>query len=1044
VPEPMRVRLLGGFGVFIGVRGVPERAWRLKKAAGLTKLLALAQDHRLHQEQVMEILWPALVPKAASNNLRQALYAARRALEPDPSTTSRYLRIRDGWLTLCAEEPLWVDVEAFERAVGVARRVGEPEAYRAAIDLYAGDLLPEDRYEEWVEERREALRQTHLALLVEMAALHEERGEWEPAIAALGRAVEEDPVREEAHVGLMRLFAASGKQREAILQYERLQRVLSEKLDAEPAESSRLLHERLVAGQSGLSPSVVQSITTAGESVGGSRNNNLPAERTSFVGREDEMVEVGRLLAMTRLLTLTGVGGAGKTRFALALAGELSGAYPDGVWLVELAPLSEGGLVEKAVTEAVGVREEPGRSLAATLKDHLSSRELLLVVDNCEHLIEAVALLVETLLNSCENLRVLATSREPLNVVGELTWQVAPLSVPDTSRPPTVGELAGYGSVRLFVERARYRRPEFALTPENASSVAEICHTLDGMPLAIELAAARAGAMSVDQISGRLASSFGFLSGSRTAPPRQRTLKGALDWSYDLLSEGERTLFGRLSVFARGWSLEAAEAVGAGRSLEKEEVLELLLSLVDKSLVVVETDEAEPRYRMLEPIRQYGRERLEQSGSAEEVRRRHARWYLALAERAAPELRGPSQRAWVELLEREHDDLRAAASWFLESEGWEQIVRLGWALWLFWWVNAHLTEGRRWMEEALDSGHATVVGVSRAKALFVAGTMADLQADRRTAQPMLEESLNIFREQGDERGAGFALGSAGLVELGQGRLEEGISHLKEGADYFFGAGEMWGAAVLALFAGAGRLRQGDLDRAQLLAERGLALSLEADYKPGVYVARYTLGRVAYASNDRDRAMELYEEALRLSAEVGNDSVVAYRLEGLADVAASEDEVTRAARLWAAEEALLETIEATAEAAAYPYAPDRALHQSRISAARERIDEETFLAAWSEGRAMTLEEVVPYALSRQAQPTTPSREPPTIETSAVLTFRQREIAALIARRLTNRQIASELTISEHTVATHVRRILKKLDLRSRSQIATWLEDQSSLP
>jgi len=583
----MRIGLLGGFWVSVGTRSVPEGSWRLKKAASLVKLLALAPGHRLHREQVTEWLWADLAPEAASNNLRQALHAARRALEPNPAA-SRYLRVRDGWLALCPEGPLWVDAEAFEEAARTARRAEDPAAYRAALNLYAGELLPDDRYEAWAEHKREALRQTYLSSLMELAALHEEQGESKPAIAALGRAVEVYAGHEEAHLGLMRLYAADGRRTEAIEQYGRLRRTLSEQLGIEPGEPARLFYERMVAGQQPeAGPSKGKGIVApAGRSVGGSRKrNNLPAERTSFVGREEEMVEVERLLSMTRLLTLTGAGGSGKTRFALRVAKDLVGIYADGVWLVELAPLSDAELVEQAVAETLGVREEPGRPLATTLKDHLSSKHLLLVLDNCEHLIGAVAHLAESLLDSCESLQVLATSREVLNVAGELTWRVAPLPAPGPGVVPTVEELAVYGSVRLFVERARYRRPDFLLTQDNAQAVAEICRKLDGMPLAIELAAARTGALSVGQIADMLKDSLELLAGGRTASPRQRTLEGALNWSFELLWERERDLFVGLSVFAGGWALEAVEAVSG-----EGDPLDVLLSLVDKSLVVAEAD----------------------------------------------------------------------------------------------------------------------------------------------------------------------------------------------------------------------------------------------------------------------------------------------------------------------------------------------------------------------------------------------------------------------------------------------------------------------
>ena len=381
--------------------------------------------------------------------------------------------------------------------------------------------------------------------------------------------------------------------------------------------------------------------------------HNLPAPRSSFVGREQGMFELKRELATTRLMTLTGAGGSGKTRLALEMARGLVEAYPDGVWLVELAPLSEEALVPKAVAEALEVPERPAEPIADTLADVLGDRRLLLVVDNCEHLIEAAAGLVDRLLDSCPRLRILATSREGLGVEGEARWPVPPLSVPERGRTPSSEKLEGYESVRLFVERARGRNPSFSLSSESALTVAELCRRLEGIPLAIELAAARVGTLSLEQISERLKDALGLLTrGGRTAVPRQRTLKGTLDWSYDLLSEPERGLFRRLSTFAGGWTLEASEAVGSGEGVEEGEVLDLLSGLVEKSMVVTKgSDKGGVRYRLLEPVRQYALERLEESGEAEAAKRAHAEYFLALSEEAEPELLGPREAEWYDRLE---------------------------------------------------------------------------------------------------------------------------------------------------------------------------------------------------------------------------------------------------------------------------------------------------------------------------------------------------------------------------------------------------------
>jgi predicted ATPase/DNA-binding SARP family transcriptional activator len=679
----LRIGLLGGFSVTVGNRKVDENAWRLRKAASLVKLLALASGHRMHRERAMDLLWPDLGLRAASNNLRQALHVARRTLHPDPEIASRYLSVSGEQLLMCPQGHLWVDVEAFEEAADTARRSKDSAAYRAAIELYSGELLPEDRYEEWAESRRQELRQRFLSLLVELAGLYEEHGGEEDlalAVQSLQRVLGEEPTNEEAHAGLMRLYALSGLQGEALRQYGRLSEALSSGLGVEPSASTRILREEITAGRFQADPSQATGPPKR-ETSGGAQANNLPAQRTGFVGREREMLEVKRALAMTQLLTLTGVGGLGKTRLALEVASELVGAYPDGVWLVELAPLTEEALVPQAVAKAVKVPEQPGRELTETLVDALREKKLLLVLDNCEHLIEAATQLADVLIPSCPHLRILATSREALGMEEELLWSMDPLSVPDAYRAPAAGELARFDAVRLFVERARRYSPQFELRAENAGAVAQICRGLEGMPLAIELVAARMDVLAAGQIAERLDRALGLLrSGSRAANPRHQTLRATLSWSYEFLGEPERRMFGRLSVFAGGFSLEAAEAVGEGVGIQRSDVLESLLILMDKSLVVARpTGDGGARYRLLEPVRQYARERLEESGGANAFRHQHAAFFLALAEEAAPQLAGAQQQDWADRLEVDHDNMKAALSWSLEREP-ETALRLAGAL----------------------------------------------------------------------------------------------------------------------------------------------------------------------------------------------------------------------------------------------------------------------------------------------------------------------------------------------------------------------------
>ena len=411
--DVVRVWLLGGFRVSVGLRAISQDAWRLRKAANLMNLLALAPGHRVHRERAMDLLWPELGLRAASNNLRQTLHAARRIL--DPTKGSGYLVSEKESLVLCPGGQLWVDVEAFEEAAATARRSKDPAAYRAALELYSGELLPADRYEEWAESRRQELRHTWLSLQLELARMYEEHGEYDKGIETLQKALLEEPTNEQMHAGLMRLYAYSERRTEALAQYGRLVEAVSAQLDAEVSATTERLGEEIAAGT--FPPDQPTIASTEESSDTGS--HNLPASRTSFVGREHEMLEIKRHLATTGLLTLTGAGGSGKTRLALEVARDLIGAYPDGVWLAELASLSQGEFVPQAVAEAVGVQGQPGRPITDTLVDALRSKKMLLILDNCEHLVDAVVDLVASLLESCFYLRILDTSREALRMSGE-------------------------------------------------------------------------------------------------------------------------------------------------------------------------------------------------------------------------------------------------------------------------------------------------------------------------------------------------------------------------------------------------------------------------------------------------------------------------------------------------------------------------------------------------------------------------------------------------------------------------------------------------
>jgi len=1028
----------------------------------------------------MDLLWPELGKTAATNNLRGALHAARRALAPgDPVAASRYLASKEERIALCPEVELWVDVEAFEERVAIARRGREPAAYRAALDLYTGELLPEDRYEEWAEGRREELRNTYLALRIELAEVYEERGEFGSAIEALGKAVVEEPAHEEAHVGLMRLYALSGRKEEAIRQFERLSEALARELGTEPGATARSLKEEIA-----LERFPRASTPLAGpppEEPADIGMHNLPAPRTSFVGREHEMVEVKRALAMTGLLTLTGAGGSGKTRLALEAARDLIGAYPDGVWLVELAPLSEETLVPQAVAGVLGVRERPGQPLTDTLVETLRPKTMLLVLDNCEHLVEAAARLVALLLESCPRLRIMATGREALRLMGEVVWPVPLLSVPEVGRPPTVGELEGYASVRLFVERARERDPAFALTSENAQAVAEICARLEGLPLAIELAAVRIKLLPPQAMLSRLGNRFKLLTGGpRDFSERQRTLRSTIEWSYELLGEGEKVLFARFAVFSGRRTLEAIEAVCDAQGDLPVDVLDGASSLLDKSLLYQEEGfDGEPSFVMLETIHEFALEKLEESSDAEAIKRAHAEYFLALAEEAEPGLWGAEDAAWLDKLEKEHDNMRAALSWTIEYEEAELALRLGAALRWFWYMEGYYGEGRRWLEAALGKDWG-VAAEARARALEGVGWLASNQGDLDRAQAaaeeglklsteaalgdvvatelqnvlgevawergdyerakeLFEESLAFYREARDIRGVAWSLGNLANVSSDRGNYEQAKELYEEGLALSreLGGAELLGAYLISL--GYEFLLEGNPERATSLNEEAVALYRKRGRRGGLQYALDNLGWAALRQGKHERAKTLHEESLVLCRELGDKLIATESLEGLACYAEAKGEAERATRLFGAAEALREAV-------SYHQRPrDHSLREPYLAAARSRVGEVVWEAAFAERQTMTFEEAVEYALSQEetATPPSPAPERGSADEPPALTRREEEVAELVARGLTNRRIAEELFLSERTVHSHVSSVLKKLSVASREQVAAKIAERQPL-
>jgi predicted ATPase/class 3 adenylate cyclase/uncharacterized protein HemY len=634
-------------------------------------------------------------------------------------------------------------------------------------------------------------------------------------------------------------------------------------------------------------------------------SNNLPAQLTSFIGREEEISKIRQALGSHRLVVLTGPGGIGKTRLSVQAAKQLIGMFPDGVWFVELAPITDPDLIPLAIHTTLGLVEPPGKNIQQILINYLHEKKVLLILDNCEHLVEACAQLTDTLLRYSPSLKILASSREALGVEGELAWPVPTLSLPDLKNIPELEQLSQYEAVHLFLDRALLTNPDFLITEDHAPAIVQICYRLDGIPLAIELAAARLRGLSVEQIASRLDDRFHLLtSGARTVLPRHQTLQALIDWSYDLLSEAECALLRRLSVFAGGWTLGAAESVCAGDGLDPDQILDVLLHLVDKSLVVAETQGIEPRYHMLETIRQYAREKLWAAGEGEMLRQRHLAYFIDLAERAEPNLRAFNMVMWLDRLEDELENIRLALEYALESDIEAQLRLASALLWLC-HIRGHRNEGVAWLERGLSvettEREERPLTLSRAllrgKALNAIGIEKILCADFDRAKTYLEESVALFEELGTagKQGRAYArtwlAGPRSQMKLMQ---EQNLRLFREIEDKF-------GAAECLMFLNQEALHNDDYERAITLAEEQLALRREIGDHDGAATALGHLGHMAFLQQDYQRAIPLLEECLSLYRAVRNKWGLGLGLSYLGDVFFRQRKYEQATKIY--EEAL---------------------------------------------------------------------------------------------------------------------------------------------
>ena len=768
--------------------------------------------------------------------------------------------------------------------------------------------------------------------------------------------------------------------------------------------------------------------------------SRLPIALTSLVGREREVAEIRELLGTTRLLSLVGGGGIGKTRLALeAVRCDVLGD----VHLVELAPVVGPELVARSVARALNVVERADQPLADSLMEHIGDRPLLLFLDNCEHLVDACASLVDRLLRACPRAQVLTTSREALGVSGELVWRVPALSHSEATR--------------LFVQSASHHRAGFVVTAANAESVAGLCARLDGIPLAIELAAARVPALSVEQITARLDVSLDLLTrGGRTAVDRQRTLRSTLDWSYELLSELERRLYTRLAVFAGGWTVEAAESVCSGPDLEQASVMDMLSNLVDKSMVVAEERDAATWYRLLDPVRTYAMEKLRAAGGEQTLRSRHLDWYVELAEEFERDWRGPRQKAWFGRIEREESNLRTALRWCLDTGDLTNGLRLAGALGRFFWdLGNRAIEGRAWLSQLLGLADASVSPRARAKALTSAGFLAAYQGDTATAEALLAQALRCWQELDDAWGVAEATVTLGVAALYRGDsirattlFEQGLTLARELGDR---CTAYWALHQLA----SNAQRAGDDERAETLHKESLTLKRLQGDAYGVAMSLHGLAQLEWLRGNHDRALTLLRESLSIFHDLGHWRAIVQDLQLLAHVMASRGDAASSTCLFGVVGTLQRALgDRRSVAIAQNVDPMRT--ESSIAANRARLSRSAYTRAWQMGEAMTIREAValalgapparsdlgPDAIGRQYQPPgRDSRDPgghaelPALRLENLpvpLTRREREILRLILSGHTNQGIATALVLSLRTVERHTSNLYSKLGVHSRAQ------------
>jgi non-specific serine/threonine protein kinase len=892
----LEVRLLGAFEIKCDGKpvAIPSRA-----AQSLFAYLILTAGISHRREKLAGLFWPDVSEDKARAYLRHELWRIRKAL----FSTSKiaYLLADDMKISFNSSADHWLDVAQLTN-VGESASVAD---LMNALSAVQGELLP-GFYEDWITQEREHLQALYEQQIARLLEILEKEHRWHDILEWAERWISFSHASEAAYRALMVAYDGLGDRAKVGATYERCVQALNE-FDLEPSEQTRAL------------------------AVKRASRLNIPIPLTSFIGREKELTEVADLLSKFRLVTLTGSGGVGKTRLAIQVIADVLELFPDGVWFLDLAPLGDPTLVPNALANTIGLHESVDTKLSISdlLVNYFRSRTALIIFDNCEHLVESCARLVGSLLASCEKLSVLATSREALRVAGEVPYRVPSLRTPMLEIEQTLDEIVNLESVRLFNERAALVSPTFAITPQNVLTISRICQRLDGIPLAIELATARVNVLDVGQILQRLDDRFNLLTGGmRSALPRQQTLRATIEWSYGLLSEKERVLFRRLAVFMGGWTLDVAETVCEGEGIKSEEILDLLSQLVNKSLVMVQSSAAGPRYRRLESIRQYAYERLLESGEQKQLRSRHLKYFLQFSEQAETALRGPAQIEWMSRLDAERDNIRAALEW-AEKTDIEAGLYLSGRLHVF-WEDFDIREGTRWLAVFLEKPESKLNPVARAKALLAYGWLMQWLERFDVGRSCAQEGLKIYTTCGDRRGEADAIGLLAITldmdeamplldralviaqTLGdpeqQARillarlwhnigLEQGKSYLKEAVALLREVGHLQRLGLTLNWLAQYELWSGNLESAESwLAEAAqVNEKLNSARLAEQNSARY--GQLEYLKGNFQRARVRYQESLMTSERLGLRMGVLWYRTLLGYVATHEGDLHRAKRLF---------------------------------------------------------------------------------------------------------------------------------------------------